>query len=102
MSASATASTEEPVTVIARPIVVSKDCQYAQDYLEYCKGKKSKPDKDFVKWINKVDRRVRKELGMGLHDLPDEPYMVNYEQSYTCEEMAWTVIENTKSWIDFE
>lgn len=51
-------------------------------------------DRKFVEWVDKVEYIVLSNLHMNLLDLPDEPYVMNFEEGVTPEDMAKKVIDN--------
>jgi len=46
----------------------------------------------FKEWKSKVEQIVYKSIGLYLDDLPDEDFMMNYEDSVTPDDMAAIVL----------
>ena len=63
-------------------------------YSEYYEKRYSEPNIHFIKWINQVETQVEKNLGVGLLDLPDQPYMVSFENGFTVKQMVTQVLES--------
>ena len=58
--------------------------QYSQYYLR----KNNEPNKKFVNWINKVEKSVLEKFGFELLELPDEDYMLYFENKYSPSDMV--------------
>ena len=49
-------------------------------YSDRLREKYNEKDKNFVKWIDKIEDEVESRTGMKLLDLPDQPYRIMYEE----------------------
>jgi hypothetical protein len=67
---------------------------YSSYYISKCNQTEDKVNNKFVKWINEVEKHVFKPLQCLLLDLPDEAYMMNFEDKMTSKEMAEIVISS--------
>jgi hypothetical protein len=65
---------------------------YAKYYVKSCHSKNIQIDKKFVGWIAIVESIVQSNLGMDLLNIPDEDYMLNYENNLTPQEMSHIVL----------
>ena len=65
---------------------------YAKYYVNSCHFKNMQINKKFVGWISMVESIVQSNLGMDLLDIPDEDYMLNYENNLTPQEMSHIVL----------
>ena len=61
---------------------------YAKYYVKSCHSKNIPINKKFVRWITMVESIVQSKLEMGLLDIPDEDYMLNYENHLIPIKMA--------------
>ncbi len=52
------------------------------------------PNMDFVTWINNVERIILEYTGYNLLDIPDEPYMINFESGLTIDDMVSIIMES--------
>jgi len=43
-------------------------------------------------WVNVIETIVKYKLGMDLLDLPDEDYMLNYENNIDARDMAKMIL----------
>ena len=50
-------------------------------------------DRKFIHWVDTVEYIVMGKLKMGLLDLPDENYIVNFENGMVAGEMAKKIID---------
>lgn len=78
---------------------------YASNYIQSCKRHNEMIDVDFIDWMNQIESFVKSITGLNLLDLPDEMYMINYEQGTTWQLMAYTVVNNYEAnnpWIELE
>ena len=51
-------------------------------------------DKQFVEWMNNVEKYVYEKLELYLDDLPDEPFRYNFEKNQKWESMATHVVSD--------
>ena len=65
---------------------------YAKYYVKSCHSKNMRINKKFIGWIAMVEFIVQSNLGMDLLDIPDEDYMLNYENNLTPQEMSHIVL----------
>ena len=66
-------------------------------YSDYYKNKKScltENDKNFIYWMDKIEKIVKRKTGCDLLDLPDEQYMISFERGINYKNMANIVINN--------
>lgn len=64
-------------------------------YSEYFKSKNhtlSESDDAFCEWIDQVENGVMLQTGMSLLDLPDEMYMLSFENEISPDEIANEII----------
>ena len=61
---------------------------YAKYYVKSCHSKNIPIDKKFIRWITIIESIVQSKLGMDLLDIPDEDYMLNYENHLIPKKMA--------------
>lgn len=54
----------------------------------------TEPDISFANWVNVVEKIVYNKLGVKLLDLPDESYMISFQEGITEKEMAKYVIKS--------
>lgn len=54
----------------------------------------SSPDTKFIKWIDQVEQIVFTNIGFNLLDLPDQMYMISFEEGITPQEMANQVLSD--------
>jgi len=76
------------------PVQISKNLPYASTYISTCEEPDS-VNMEFVSWINNVERAVYKVLNMYLEDLPDELYMVSFEEKIPWKKMAKDIVDNS-------
>ena len=69
---------------------------YVEWYKDNCKKNNEKINKDFIKWISKIENKVVLMYGITLLDLPDEDYMDNFIIKTSPETMADIIFENNK------
>jgi len=68
---------------------------YADFYRTYCKKNHMKPDVNFIRFMNCVEKLVKDVFGINLLDLPDENYRVMYNNNHSVEDVAeYVVLEN--------
>jgi hypothetical protein len=72
----------------------AKYMTYANSYVGMCERTKSKPNKKFVLWICKVEQHVFNACSMHLTDLPDQPYMSNFEENMSSDDMATQIVND--------
>lgn len=70
--------------------IVKKSTNYVEWYL----SKVSEPDVKFVNWIVKVEKKIGTILELTLLDLPDEDYMMYFEDKYSPDEMCQIILES--------
>ena len=46
----------------------------------------------FIKWIDRVEKLVYNKFGFGLLDLPDQSYMILFEEGYSVQQMVSQVL----------
>lgn len=62
---------------------------------------KTKSDKKFVKWMNKVEKGVYDQIKVALTDLPDEDYRMLFEDNLSSNEMVTIVTKDYNLLVDF-
>ena len=65
---------------------------YVDSYRVQCKSRNEKPDVNFIKFMNSVEKLVQNQFGVRLLDLPDENYRIMYDDNYSAESVAGFVI----------
>lgn len=71
---------------------------YSNYYITNCTKNNLQVNSKFVDWINKVEKQIFSKYQVGLLDIADEPYMINWEQGMTSDQMVKLIgddIENT-------
>lgn len=68
-------------------------------YSEYYISKNKNPNYKFVNWINKIEEEVIKIFGLCLLDLPDEPYMISFEEKYSPKEIVEIIKKNNSDFL---
>lgn len=71
---------------------------YSNYYITNCTKNNLQVNSKFVDWINKVEKQIFSKYQVGLLDIADEPYMINWEQGMTPDQMVKLIgddIENT-------
>jgi hypothetical protein len=53
------------------------------NYVEWYKNSNSEPNNQFVNWIKKIEKKIISNYGLSLTDIPDEDYMMYFEQKYS-------------------
>ena len=70
------------------------DQSYSTHYRASCLKDNIKVDEKFIMWINSVERVILKKFNTYLLDLPDELYMVSFEENMTPNDMIKIVSTN--------
>jgi hypothetical protein len=70
---------------------------YTAHYKELCKKRGEVYDKKFSKFMDQVEELVYNETGVGLLDLPDQPYRVMYDDGYTVLAVKEVLIDEFNS-----
>lgn len=65
---------------------------YSKHYIDYNTKNNIDIDKKFITWINIVENNVQKTLNLSLLDIPDEDYMVYYEEKHDPIEISKYII----------
>lgn len=60
---------------------------YSNNYREICEKSNSNVDEGFIKWIDEVETAIYGRFNVYLHDIPDEAFMISYEDGCTTQEM---------------
>ena len=71
---------------------------YSNYYITNCTKNNLQVNSKFVDWINKVEKQIFSKYQVGLLDIADEPYMINWDQGMTSDQMVKLIgddIENT-------
>jgi hypothetical protein len=63
-------------------------------YSEYYLSKNNEPNNNFVVWITRVENTVLRKYGFTLLDIPDEDYMLYFENNYSPNDMVKIIHEN--------
>ena len=63
-------------------------------YSSYYLKKNTEPNYGFVNWINKVENKVLNRFGFNLLDLPDEDYMLYFEEKLSPDEIVQIIKES--------
>ena len=72
-----------------------------QSYSNYYFKRTNEPNYKFIQWINEIETIVFKEIGLKLLDLPDEPYMINFQDGLSPREIAESIIKSS-SYINYK
>ena len=51
-------------------------------------------DSNFIKWIDKIENEIYKKFQLYLRDLPDEDYILFYENNYSPKFIVKMIIQN--------
>jgi hypothetical protein len=73
--------------------------KYSNYYINKCKQSGEKANNKFIAWINEVESQVVDLLHCLLLDLPDEAYMINFEDKMTPKDMADIVISSNMIFV---
>ncbi len=66
----------------------NKVYKLSSNYTEWYLNKNSEINLGFLKWIEQVERKVIAKYGFTLIDLPDEDYILYYEQKSSSDRMV--------------
>ena len=72
----------------------NKVYKLSTNYTELYLNKNSQINSGFLKWIERVEKKVIAKYGFTLIDIPDEDYMMYYEQKYSPDEMIQIIEES--------
>ncbi len=61
---------------------------YSNYYIIKCYTNKTPVNLEFLNWINRVELAIYTKYQTNLLDLPDEAYMINFEDGISSEEMV--------------
>jgi hypothetical protein len=61
--------------------------RYSQHYIEYCNRNNTIVNNNFVSWVDRIEELVQKKYTFGLLDIPDEDYMIFYEDGFSPDEV---------------
>jgi hypothetical protein len=64
------------------------------NYVQWYLSRVSNPNKKFISWIEKVEKKISTLLQVTLLDLPDEDYTIYFEEEYSPEEMCKIIFES--------
>jgi len=67
---------------------------YSSKYAASCVKSNIAVNQQFIAWINTVENSVLSKYELYLNDIPDELYMVSFEDGVTADEMANIVSDN--------
>jgi hypothetical protein len=73
---------------------------YANHYIDSCNKNNIHIDKNFVAWMNKVEKLVIDKISTDLLDLPDNEYMCNFENKMKEQVMTQIVINDFEHCYD--
>ena len=76
--------------------------KYSEHYIEGCLKNNYSIDKKFVNWINKVEKKIFDKFEWNLLDLPDEAYMLNFENNTTVNDMYNIIINGNLLYLPCE
>ena len=54
-------------------------------------------NKNFVDWINKVELYIQSKYKVELLDIPDEPYMINWELGMSSDQMILIIEDDLEN-----
>lgn len=63
-------------------------------YVEWYKNNTSEPNEKFLAWISKVEKKIMTKLSLSLIDLPDEDYIMYFEENITPNDMVKIIYES--------
>ncbi len=66
----------------------------SSNYTEWYLNRNSEPNLGFLKWIERVEKKIIAKYGFTLIDIPDEDYMMYYEQKYSSDMMVQIIEES--------
>lgn len=70
---------------------------YSNYYVNRC-GKQNIPiNKKFVNWIDKIEVYIQSNYKVGLLDIPDEPYMINWELGMSSDQMILIIKDDLEN-----
>jgi hypothetical protein len=70
---------------------------YSNYYLNSCVKQNIPINKNFVDWINKVEVYIQSKYKVGLLDIPDEPYMINWEYGMSSDQMILIIEDDLEN-----
>jgi hypothetical protein len=68
--------------------------KYSAHYINYCKKTMITPNLQFITWINTIEQKINKKIGLNLLDLPDEPYMDMFVDSIQPADVVDHILED--------
>lgn len=66
------------------------------NYVKWYLNSNSEPDIAFVKWISKIEKKIILDYNLTLLDLPDEDYMMYFEQKYSFKDVIKIIKESNR------
>ena len=70
---------------------------YSNYYSNSCVKQNITINKNFVDWINKVEVYIQSKYKVGLLDIPDEPYMINWELGMSSDQMILIIKDDLEN-----
>jgi hypothetical protein len=68
--------------------------KYSVEYIRRCREEGDEINYEFAKWMDLINDFVFAVTSCSLLDLPDEMYMMNFENGMKWQEMAFQVVYN--------
>lgn len=66
----------------------------SSNYKELYLNKNTDINYGFLKWIERVEKKIIKKYGFTLIDIPDEDYILYYEEKYSSDMMVQIIEES--------
>ena len=73
---------------------------YTDNYVKKCKDGNLEINEQFIEWVNQIECVIFDKYGAELMDLPDEDYIIEFENGTSVEFMV-QLIENDNTDILF-
>ena len=70
---------------------------YSNYYIINCTKNHIPINTKFVDWINQIEIYIQSKYQVGLLDIPDEPYMINWEKGISSDQMIKHIEEDLEN-----
>lgn len=68
--------------------------KYSTHYKRTCSKTKTKVNKKFITWIDRIEKSVNNTLKLDLLDLPDEPFMIMFEEGVKTKKVVEMMVQD--------
>ncbi len=73
--------------------------RYSDYYKEACKRNDNPLNDDFVQWIDRIEGIIYAKYKLHLLDIPDEDYMMFFDDGDTPETVVEWIEESLRGWL---